>query len=169
MIERCQFALGSGKQFTYRTILLTEPVALNLSKSFPSKEKVEEILIQKSRRPVHERAFAKYFANPGSSIDQNKLPFEQFEKRIAESEMAELTEIPLWRAKMEDSKCDKILTIPVMKKGMTAIVVTGDRARNKVQVMPGGGYATVKIDLPKNWDVLMKEAGYEPLDKFMLY
>lgn len=25
--ERCQFALGSGKQFTYRTILLTEPTA----------------------------------------------------------------------------------------------------------------------------------------------
>ena len=25
--ERCQFALGSGRQFTYRTILLTEPVA----------------------------------------------------------------------------------------------------------------------------------------------
>lgn len=27
--ERCQFALGSGQQYTYRTILMTEPVARN--------------------------------------------------------------------------------------------------------------------------------------------
>ncbi len=28
--ERCQFALGSGKQFTFRTILMTEPVSARL-------------------------------------------------------------------------------------------------------------------------------------------
>lgn len=33
--ERCQFALGSGKQYTYRTILMTEPVAGNL-KNMPT-------------------------------------------------------------------------------------------------------------------------------------
>lgn len=52
---------------------------------------------------------------------------------------------------------DKIQTIPVMKQDMTAILLTGDLARNKVQVMPGGGYSTIKIDLPDDWDRLMAE------------
>ena len=46
-----------------------------------------------------------------------------------------------------------------MKKGMTAFLITGDAARNKVQTMPGGGYATIKIELPENWDSLMTELG----------
>ena len=53
-----------------------------------------------------------------------------------------------------------------MKKGMTAILITGDAARNKVQTMPGGGYATIKIELPENWDSLMTELGYEPLESY---
>ena len=44
---------------------------------------------------------------------------------------------------------------------MTAFLITGDAARNKVQTMPGGGYATIKIELPENWDSLMTELGYE--------
>ena len=58
------------------------------------------------------------------------------------------------------------MTIPVMKKGMTAFLITGDAARNKVQTMPGGGYATIKIELPENWDSLMTELGYEPLESY---
>lgn len=166
--ERCQFALGSGKQYTYRTILLTEPVALSLSKCFDSKEKFESELIEKARRPLHERAFANYYANPGSSIDPKRLPFSQYEKQIASNEDAKLSNLPDWYALPEGSKASKIMTIPVMQKGMTAIIVTGDRARNKVQVMPGGGYGTVKIELPENWNVLMMEAGYETLEKFII-
>lgn len=30
----------------------------------------------------------------------------------------------------------------------------------------GGGYATVKIDLPEQWDSLMAELGYRPLEEF---
>ena len=52
-----------------------------------------------------------------------------------------------------------------MKKVMTAFLITGDAARNKVQTMPGGGYATIKIELPENWDSLMTELGYEPLER----
>jgi hypothetical protein len=37
------------------------------------------------------------------------------------------------------------MTIPVMQKGSTDFLITGDAARNKVQIMPGGGHATVKI------------------------
>ena len=31
--------------------------------------------------------------------------------------------------------------------------------------MPGGGYSTVKIELPRNWDTLMAERGYRPLNQ----
>lgn len=54
-----------------------------------------------------------------------------------------------------------------MKKGMTAFLITGDAARNKVQTMPGGGYATIKIELPENWDSLMVELGYEPIESYV--
>ena len=50
---------------------------------------------------------------------------------------------------------------------MTAFIITGDAARNKVQTMPGGGYATIKIELPDNWDSLMAELGYEPLKSYL--
>lgn len=60
------------------------------------------------------------------------------------------------------------MTVPTMQRGMTAFLITGDAARNKVQTMPGGGYATVKIELPKNWDLLMEELGYAPLKEFFL-
>lgn len=55
-----------------------------------------------------------------------------------------------------------------MEPGMTPIPVTGDPNRNKVQTMPGGGYATVKIELPANWDALTAELGYESLETYLL-
>ena len=55
-----------------------------------------------------------------------------------------------------------------MSPDMTAILVTGDAARNKVQTMPGGGFATVRIELPRNWDKLMEQLGYQPLESFYL-
>ena len=55
-----------------------------------------------------------------------------------------------------------------MAPAMTAFLITGDAARNKIQTMPGGGTATVKIELPANWDELMKAAGYKPLAEFRL-
>jgi len=37
-----------------------------------------------------------------------------------------------------------------------------------VQTMPGGGYSTIEIDLPRNWDTLMEESGYRPLKEFYI-
>ena len=51
---------------------------------------------------------------------------------------------------------------------MTAILVTGDADRNKVQSMPGGSYVTIEIKLPANWDALMAKLGYRPLKEFFL-
>ena len=58
--------------------------------------------------------------------------------------------------------------IPTMRQGMTQFLITGDRSRNKLQTMPGGGYSTIKIELPRNWDTLMNELGYQPLYKYRL-
>lgn len=55
-----------------------------------------------------------------------------------------------------------------MQKGSTAFLITGDASRNKVQTMPGGGFSTVSIDLPADWDMLMAVKGYSALKDFYL-
>lgn len=161
--ERCQFALGSGKQYTFRTVLITEPVAKNLAAKYSSIKDLEDILIQNTRRPLKERVFANYYANPGSSPDQ-KHPIRNWKGHISRSENASETPTPLWY----DSDAEMMMTIPTMKDGMTAFLITGDNSRNKVQTMPGGGYATVKIELPEKWNDLMESLGYKPISNFSL-
>ena len=55
---------------------------------------------------------------------------------------------------------EKIYTVPVMKAGLTSILVTGDADRNKVQTLPGGNTATIEIKLPADWDARMAELGF---------
>ncbi len=162
--ERCQFALGSGKQYTFRTILVTEPVAATLAKKYPTTESLENTLINLSRRPLQERAFANYYANPGGAKDGGQHTLKQYTGHLRRTEQAQMTVAPAWH----DTDAQQIETIPTMRKNMTVFLVTGDAARNKIQTMPGGGYSTVKIELPKNWDQLMKAAGYQPLKEFCL-
>lgn len=59
-------------------------------------------------------------------------------------------------------------TVPTMQEGKNVFLVTGDVARNKELCLPGGGSATVKIVLPKDWNRLMAERGYAPLESFKL-
>ena len=162
--ERCQFALGSGKQYTFRTIMMTEPVAAILAAKYKSPEALEKVLIDASRRPLKERAFANYYANPGSRKDGGEHSLRQYSAHLGKAEEAKLTATPAWY----DSPETEMNTIPTMKRGMTAFIITGDSARNKVQTMPGGGYATVGIELPAGWDNLMAELGYRPLKEFRL-
>ena len=161
--ERCQFALGSGNQFAHRTVLMTEPVAAILAKEYKSVESLEYDLVELARRPVRERTFAKYYAAPGSAKDGGEHNIRQFAGYIRRTEHAEYTPTAPWR----DYPDAEQLTIPVMKAGMTDFLITGDAARNKIQIMPGaglgGGSTTVKIELPENWDKLMSERGYKPI------
>lgn len=161
--ERGQFALGSGKPFTDRTILVTEYVARDLARCYPSKQALEEALVATARRPAFERAYANYWANPGSAFDPEKYTVRQHMRRIVRNEGGALTEAPLWSAQE-----GKMVTVPVMKPGMSPILVTGDPNRNKVQTMPGGGYATVVVRLPADWDALTAEKEYRPLAEFYL-
>ena len=162
--ERGQFALGSGKQFVERTMLMTEPVAKILAQRYKSVNELENQLIRLARRPVRERVYAKYYAAPGSAKENSDHNIQQFSGYIRRTEGAAETPTAPWR----DSPETEQLTIPVLKAGMTAFIITGDAARNKIQTMPGGGAATIKIELPSNWNKLMAELGYEPLRKFYL-
>ncbi len=164
IIERGQFALGSGSQFTFRTILMTEPVAAILAAEYKSPEALEGVLVDHSRRPVKERAFANYYANPGGAKDGGQHNLRQYQGHIRKDEGGEMTPTPEWY----DSPEAEQMTIPTMQRGMTVFLITGDAARNKVQTMPGGGYATVRIELPRGWDKLMAELGYQPLKEFQV-
>lgn len=162
--ERCQLALGSGVQFTHRTILITEEVAAHLKEVYGTVDNLEDQLIATARRPLYERTYAHYYANPGSAIDPDNISLEEYMTQLQNEENAEMTPTPEWYA------CDEpqMLTIPTMVKGETAFIVTGDPSRNKIQTMPGGGMSTVAVELPEDWDALMEEKGYEPLRTFFL-
>lgn len=161
--ERGQFALGSGKQFTERVVLMTEPVAELLSRNYPTTDELEDALITTARRPVWERAFANFYANPGGSKDLD-YNFGQYRGHIRSYENAQETTTPPWYA----SDASTMETVATMEKGSTAFLITGDAARNKMQTMPGGGNVTIRVDLPANWDALMEALGYRPLSTFYL-
>ena len=86
----------------------------------------------------------------------------QYTGHLRRTEGAAQTTTPEWY----DTPDATIETIPTMRQGMTQFLITGDAARNKLQNMPGGGYSTVKIELPRNWDALMAERGYRPLGEY---
>lgn len=162
--ERCQLALGSGVQFTHRTILMTEEVASILKEQYGSVGNLEDQLIATARRPLYERAYAHYYANPGSAINPDHTSLEEYMDQLQDEENAEMTPTPEWYA----SDAAQMLTIPTMVKGETAFLVTGDASRNKIQTMPGGAMSTAVVELPAAWDELMEEKGYEPLRSFYL-
>ncbi len=164
-VEKQQMAVGSGMPCVYRTFLLTPDVARDLAKAYPSKDAFEDALIASARNPLGQRAFANYWGNPGSAFDPEKCPLSRQQSRLAETECAEPTCTPPWLAW---SGLEQVETVPVMKKGKSAFLVTGDPARNKELCLPGGGSATIKIVLPTAWDALMAERGYRPLGDFRL-
>ncbi|MBQ7210666.1 MAG: hypothetical protein IJS05_07230 [Paludibacteraceae bacterium] len=161
--ERGQLALGSSQQFTSRTILLTEPLARILAQEYESLDELEDSLILRSRRPVKERAFANLYANTGGTKD-DRYSLNQYERHIAQEEGGEDTPTAPWYDRTEAT----IQTIATMRKGETVFVITGDTARNKVQIMPGGGYSTELVELPAAWDSLMQAKGYPALKEFYL-
>ncbi len=164
-VEKGQFATGSGPRLTNRTLLITEFVARDLARSYPSKAELEEALIATARRPAYERAYANYWANPGSAFPST-YTVDMHVRRVVRQEGGELTPPPPWLPAVPGQ--EEIYTVPVMGAGMTDILVSGDADRNKVQTLPGGSSVTIEIRLPANWDELMAEAGYRPLSEVYL-
>ena len=168
--EKQENGLGTIDPQVYRTVLITRDVALALSKVYTTKTALESALIETARRPVIERAYALYYGNTGSQPSKDYPNFQDFYNKVLEdlkkTADARETAPPEW---LRDSGIgDKIWTFATMKANETPFIVTGDTSRNKFQVMPGGGYATVEIKLPDNWDELVVPLGYEPLANFYL-
>lgn len=165
--EKQQNGLGNTNPQVYRTILLTEPVAANLAKAYDSKAKLESALIETARRPLYMRAYANYWANTGSDQTLN-YTFERYYRKLLrdDTEQAAMTDVPEWMKGVTDQT--QIVTIATMKKGQAAMLIAGDDARNKFMVLPGGGYVTIEIKLPDNWDELLAPLGYMPLSGYAL-
>ncbi len=163
--EKQQFAIGSGTPCVYRTFLITEYVARDLSQKYKTKRALEAALVDAARIPVQQRAAANYYANPGSSFNPSTYPLSMHTSKIARTEQAENTSTPMWL-----SWCEKkaLQTVPAMQFGKSAFLVTGDKNRNKIMCLPGGAFTTIKITLPKNWNQLMERLGYKPLKSFYL-
>ena len=162
-VEKQQMAVGSGMPCTYRTFLITPDVARDLAAKYKTKAELEKALVDAARNPLGSRAFANYWGNPGSSQERHTIG--QHSSRIAKSEGAKKTSTPPW---LKWTGMSAIETVPAMKSGKSAFLVTGDEARNKEMCLPGGGSVTVKVELPRNWDRLMSERGYSPLSTFFL-
>jgi len=164
-VEKQQFALGSGTPFVFRTILVTASVARDLARKYRSKEDLEKALIDTARNPLEARAYANYWGNPGSSFNPDTYSMNRHVHRIRNRENARMTDTPPWLIWTGKKQME---TVPVMIPGKTAILIAGDASRNKTMCVPGGGFASVKIELPENWDKLMEAAGYGPLSSFQL-
>ena len=164
-VEKQQFAIGSGTPFVYRAIFITGNVAADLAKEYTDKEKLESALIATARQPLASRAYANYWANPGSSFNEATYSLRRHSYRIARTENAAVTPAPPWLAWTGMRTME---TVPVMQRGKTAIIITGDTNRNKTMCVPGGGFTSVKIELPRKWDELMEKANYKPLSSFYL-
>lgn len=165
--EKQQNGLGNTNPQVYRTVFITASVARDLAKGYATKGALEDALVETARRPLWMRAYANYWANTGSTQFDKRTLEEHFQMLLSDSdERAALTDTPEWLQGLTDA--EQIYTIATMLKGQTPILVTGDGDRNKFQVMPGGGYATVEIRLPENWDELIAPMGYEPLANFYL-
>jgi len=163
--EKQQNGLGNTNPQVYRTMFITEYVARDLAAKYTSKDALEDALIETARRPLYMRAYANYWANTGSQ-QYGKYTFDQYYNKLLKDpdELASLTNTPAWLEGITDET--KIETIATMLKGQTPLLITGDTDRNKFQVMPGGGYVTIQIELPENWDELVAPLGYEPLHSF---
>ena len=164
-VEKSQMAVASGMPCVYRTFLITPETASSLAQVYPSKTALEKALIDTARIPLSQRAFANYWGNPGSAQDTSRYSLKRHEYRISKREGASITPVPPW---LGWTNLGRLSTVPAMAAGKSAFVVTGDASRNKTLCVPGGGFATIKIELPKNWDPLVKSRGYEPLHKFFL-
>ena len=164
--EKQQNGLGNTNPQVYRTLLITKPVAQDLSKAYGEKAALERALVDTARRPLFMRAYANYWANTGS-VQSDKYTFEEYYRMLMrqEAEQAAQTDTPEWLKGVVRQQ--QIWTIATMNEGETAILVAGDEARNKFMVLPGGGYVTIEIRLPHDWDQLVAPMGYEPLSHFM--
>ena len=155
-----QFAAGwNGSK---RVLLVTPTTAKVLADGGYTKESLKADLANTARVVSYEWAFSKVHGSYGAIYP----PFEEeLVKTLAEPQ-AEKGKLPPWLPRFPG--WEEIKTHPVAEPNDLEILVLGDPSRNKVQTLSGNGFVTIEVRLPVNWDELMREAGYQPLDEFTL-
>ena len=157
-----QFAAGwNGSK---RTLLITPTTAQVLAEGgYPSKDSLKADLAKNARIVTYEWAFSKVYGSFGTIYP----PFEEELANTMAEPRAEKGKLPPWYPRFPG--WEEIKTTPsVANPRDLEILVLGDPSRNKVQIFSAGGYNTIQIKLPGNWDELMKTAGYRPLSEFLL-
>jgi len=157
-----QFAAGWIQ--SKRTLLITPTTAQVLAEGgYASKDSLKADLAKTARIVTYEWAWSKVNGSYGAIYP----PFEEELAKTMAEPQAEKGKLPPWWPRFPG--WEEIKTTPVVAKPSDLeILVVGDTSRNKVQTLSANGYNTIQIRLPKNWDELMKTAGYRPLQEFLL-
>lgn len=156
-----QFAAGwIGSK---RTLLITPTTAQVLAEGGYTKDSLKADLAKTARIVTYQWAFSKVHGSFGTIYG----PFEEELAKVMAEPRTEKGKLPPWYPRFPG--WEEIQTTPsVPNPSALEILVLGDPSRNKVQILSAGGYNTIQIRLPKNWDALMKSAGYRPLREFFL-
>ncbi len=166
VVEKGQFATGSGPKLTPRTILVTEYVARDLARVTNQSRNWNKRSSPRRAGPLMNGPTP---TTGPTQVVPSTPPGTPSGCTRAESSATKTARSPIRHpGSPRLPGMEKIYTVPVMQAGVTAILVTGDADRNKVQTMPGGNHATIEIKLPSNWDTLMADQGYRPLSEFFL-
>jgi hypothetical protein len=155
-------ALASGFTGQSRRYVLIEPgVAKILAEGGYTKRSLRQDLMRTGRKMTYEAVFSQVYGSFGRVTGSFDAELAR-EKRSGRSEPGKL---PPWFPPFPGS--EQIETVPAITS--VEFIVCGDPSRNKVQVLAGSPGAAIKeIKLPSTWDALMEQAGYRPLQDFVL-
>lgn len=171
--EKQQNGLGNTNPREARMIWLTKEAAATIAQGCSSKTELKDTLIDTARRPLWMRTYAHYWANTGSKIHMNTTFDEHYNdiKRGASTENVERdyvsqTPVPEWlRGVVPFETIDTTQTI---EANNTGFVITGGDISSQIQVMPGGDACSFNVNLPRNWDTLVANEGYSPIENYNL-
>ncbi len=173
--EKQQNGLGNTNPREARMIWLTKDAAKTIAKGTgaDSKSNLEQTLKNTARRPLWMRTYAHYWANTGSKIHMNTTFDEHYNsiKKGASTENVERdyvaeTVVPEWLDGVVPFAT--IDTTQTISEGNTGFVITGGDENSQFQIMPGGDCCSFNVNLPRDWDTLVANEGYKPIDNYNL-
>lgn len=169
--EKQQNGLGNTNPREARMIMLTKDVASTFADGFSSKTELKDTLINTARRPLWMRTYAHYWANTGSKIHLNTTfdqHYNDIKKGLAtenvERDYVALTSVPLWLQGVVPF--ESIDTTQTIETSNTGFVITGGDSSGQFQIMPGGDCASFNLRLPRDWDTLVAQHGYSPINNY---
>lgn len=134
------------------TVLITPSVAQGIAGGGYSKQDAERYFFENSRVTMEEISFESRFGNAGGGF--------QTIRGLYELE---------WNTPKEwaDLEGQDVSVPAIAFPGLIHIVVCGDRTRNKSMVLytAYNRPASREVKLPPDWDKMMSELGYPPLDR----